>query len=258
MPARCCSSSADAARRRPSRAIDRREAGPNLIVELGMGEDQERVLLDAGEHVAREVGCRHRFAQRLGEAGVDARQHIGRSPRRRCERGWPVAIRLSYAGLHMTGADDRRADGRTRRRKFRRQTFGEADDGMLGGHVGTEKRWRCQPAREATFTTWPVLRCSMAGRKERTPWATPKTLTPNVHAQSPGWLSHSGPSLPATPALLTKRSTLPQRAMTVRASSSTAEASATSQTCACTTKPRLAREARAASARSPRRPPGRP
>ena len=37
----------------------------------------------------------------------------------------------------------------------------------------------------------------MAGRKDRTPLTTPKTLTPKVHAQSPGWLSHSGPSLPA-------------------------------------------------------------
>ena len=52
---------------------------------------------------------------------------------------------------------------------------------------------------------------SMRGTNAWMPWATPKTLTPNVHFQSLGVESHTSPPGGPTPALLHSTWTAPKR-----------------------------------------------
>ena len=59
--------------------FDRRQASAHLIVQVGVGKDQELVGLDTGKHAERQITSRHRLAQRLIKAGADAREYGRRS-----------------------------------------------------------------------------------------------------------------------------------------------------------------------------------
>jgi hypothetical protein len=67
------------------------------------------------------------------------------------------------------------------------------------------------PSGDDVLMTRPSSPASIIrGTKACTPWATPKTLTPKVHRQSLGVVSHTSPPGGPTPALLHSTWTAPK------------------------------------------------